>query len=419
MTLNPGWLSALGAIAFLAMGTGRVAAAPLTLSEAIDRALIFAPAVSMVSAESEVSKARTREQRAPLFPTLTAGNEYYQAPGYNTTVTNRGLSAGLLALNYTAWDWGRREAQYRAARYVSEAAQLGVAAARAQIAFDTSIAYYDLLRARASERELGLNLERLSRYVATVEALQASGRAIVNDVLKLRSARNAAELVLSSAHNATLLATANLGALLGDLSASDIEIVDTGDIPSLPAGDIAETPAMQAALRAISSAELQVKAAEAARLPTFQVALTTGALGIDPPETATHNYGASYDGVLSMPLFDGGAISSRIDQAKAKVNAATAQSRQTRYLLERRLKDASLRYEEANQALVILARSQSTADDAFAMAWTRFLGGGSATLLEVLDSYEQAEQIRLDRLNHQFDARVAAAQTGLLYGRTR
>jgi outer membrane protein TolC len=418
MTLNVGWRIALGAVAFLVTGTGRVAAAPLTLNEAIDRALIFAPSVSMVSAESEVSKARTREQRAPLFPTLTAGTEYYQAPGYNTTVTNRGLSAGLIALNYTAWDWGRREAQYRAARYVSEAAQLGVAAARAQIAFDTSIAYYDLLRARASERELGLNLQRLSRYEATVEALQASGRAIINDVLKIRSARNAAELVLSSAHNATQLATANLGSLLGDFSASDIEMVDSGDIPSLPSGDIAETPAMQAALRAISSAELQVKAAKAARLPTFQIALTTGALGIDPPETATHNSGASYDGVLSMPLFDGGAISSRIDQAKAKVNAATAQSRQTRYLLERRLKDASLRYEEATQALAILARSQSTADDAFAMAWTRFLGGGSATLLEVLDSYQQAEQIRLDRLSHQFDARAAAAQTSLLYGRS-
>lgn len=120
-----------------------------------------------------------------------------------------------------------------------------------------------------------------------------------------------------------------------------------------------------------------------------------------------------------MPLFDGGAISSRIDQAKAKVNAASAQYRQTRYLLERRLKDASLRYEEANQALAILAQSQSTADDAFAMTWTRFLGGGSATLLEVLDAYQQAEQLRLDRPNHEFDARVAAAQTSLLYGRTR
>src|SRR5262249_18315062 len=170
------------------------------------------------------------------------------------------------------------------------------------------------------------------------------------EVRKPRSARNAAELSLSSARNATRLATANLGALLGDPNASEMEIVETVDMPSLPAGDLAQTPAMQAALRAISSAQLQVQAAKTARLPTFQVALTTGALGIDPPATVNHNYGASYDGVVSMPLFDGGAISSRIDQAKAKLNAATAQLRQTRYLLEHRLKDASLRYDEARQA---------------------------------------------------------------------
>ena len=76
MTLKAGWRIALGAIVFLATGPGRVGAAPLTLNEAIDRALTYAPSVSMVSAESEVSKARTREQRAPLLPTLTAGTEY-------------------------------------------------------------------------------------------------------------------------------------------------------------------------------------------------------------------------------------------------------------------------------------------------------------------------------------------------------
>ena len=175
---------------------------------------------------------------------------------------------------------------------------------------------------------------------------------------------------------------------------------------------------MQAAARAIFSTDQQIKAAKAERLPTFQIALTTGALGIDPPETINHNYGASYDGVLSMPLFDGGAISARIDQAKAKRNSAGAQYRQTEYLLERRLKDAAVRYQDARDAIAIVARSQPTADDAFALTWTRFLGGGSATLLEVLDSYQQAEQLRLDRLNHEFAAREAVAETALLYGQT-
>src|SRR5262249_44763330 len=157
MTLKAGWRIALGAITFLATGPGRVGAASLTLNEAINRALTFAPSVSMVSAESELSKARTREQRAPLFPTLTAGTEYYQGPGYNTTVTNRGLSAGLIALNYTMWGWGRRGAQYRAARYVSEAAQLGVAAARAPNAFETSIGQFQFLPAPAPQPEAELN----------------------------------------------------------------------------------------------------------------------------------------------------------------------------------------------------------------------------------------------------------------------
>ncbi len=400
-------------------GLGRAEAAPLTLANAIDRALVFAPSVSMASADSDVSRARAREQRAPLYPSLTAGTEYYQAPGYNTVITNRGLSAGMLALNYTMWDWGRRQAQYRAARYVSEAAQLGVAAARAQIVFDTSVAYYDLMHERAAERELTVNLQRLSRYVTTIEALQASGRAITNDVLKIRSARDSAELALSSAHNATLRAVANLGSLIGDFNAADVEIVESADIPPMPQGDIDQTPAMQAASRAIASAQSQIQAAKAARLPTFQVALTAGALGIDPPETVNRNYGASYDGVISMPVFDGGAISARVDQAKAKLNSATAQYRQTRYVLERRLKDASVRYEEARDALGIMARSQPTADDAFALAWTRFLGGGGATLLEVLDAYQQAEQLRIDHLNHEFAAREAVAETALLYGQTQ
>src|SRR5215472_4671030 len=150
----------LGRVSFLIFIAYFVACAPadaatLTLQDAIDRALKFAPSISMASADREMSGARAREQRAPLLPSINAGFEYYQAPGYNEVITNRGLSAGLLTLNYTIWDWGRRQATWRAAQYVSEASVLGVAAAGAQIVFDTTAAYYDLMHQRATERELG------------------------------------------------------------------------------------------------------------------------------------------------------------------------------------------------------------------------------------------------------------------------
>ena len=188
-------------------------------------------------------------------------------------------------------------------------------------------------------------------------------------------------------------------------------------MPPKPTGDLAQSPVMQAAQRAIASASSQIEAAKAERLPTFQVAFTTGFVGVDPPATIAHNFGGSYDGVVSVPLFDGGLISSHIDQAKAKEHSATAQARETEYILRRRVADASLRYDQAKRQLEILSRAQPTADDNFALTWTRFLGGGSATMLEVLDAYQQAEQLRLQRPDDEFNAREAVAETNLLFGR--
>jgi len=391
-------------------------AATITLSDAIDRALRYAPSIDVAAAASDMSIAHVNEQRAPLFPTVGAGAEYYQAPGYNEVVTNRGLSAAMLTLDYTAWDWGRRQARLRAAEYVSEASRLGVAAARAQIVFDTSIAYFDLIRARGAQQDLQESLERLTRYVTTVERLEQSGRVITNDVLKFRTARDSTELALDAARGNLERATAALGILIGEPNQPDLEVEVPIGIAAKPAGDLAQSPVMQAAQRAIASAESQIEAAKAERLPTFQVAFTTGFVGVDPPATIAHNFGGSYDGVMSVPVFDGGLISSHIDQAKAKEHSATAQARQTEYILRRRLADASLRYDQANRQIDILTRAQPTADDNFALTWTRFLGGGAVTMLEVLDAYQQAEQLRLQRHDQEFNAREAVAETNLLLG---
>jgi outer membrane protein TolC len=396
--------------------TSVAAAATITLSDAIDRALHRAPSVDVAAATSDMSVAHVREQRAPLFPTVGAGAEYYQAPGYNEVITNRGLSAGMLTLDYTAWDWGRRQARLRAAEYVSEASRLGVAAAQAQIAFDTSIAYFDLLRAREAQRDLQASLERLTRYVATIERLEKSGRVITNDVLKFRTAHDNTELALDAVRGNIERATATLGILIGEPNQPDLDIAGINGIPPKPTGDLAQSPVMQAAQRAIASTGSQIEAAKAERLPTFQVAFTTGFVGIDPPATISHNFGGSYDGVVSIPVFDGGLISSHIDQAKAKAHSAAAQARQTEYILKRRVADAAVRYDAAQRQLDILSRAQPTADDNFALTWTRFLGGGSATMLEVLDAYQQAEQLRLQRPDQEFNAREAVAETNLLFG---
>jgi len=106
------------------------------------------------------------------IPSVSGAGDYTQSPGYDQVITNRGQTLGQLVLDYTAFDGGRRNAQVRAARYAAEAATLGVAAARAQIVFDATVAYFDLLRARGQERTLDADLSRLGGYAKIVEALE-------------------------------------------------------------------------------------------------------------------------------------------------------------------------------------------------------------------------------------------------------
>ena len=127
-------------------------------------------------------------------------------------------------------------------------------------------------------------------------------------------------------------------------------------------------------------------------LPTFKLALTSGFEGVDPPQTFADHLGASYDGAVTMPIFDGGLITSHIQQAQAAEHAAIANQKPDRTPTEARPRRRVLQAIATRcRQLRILADSKATADDAFALDWTRFLGGGNVTMLEVLDAFQQAE----------------------------
>ncbi len=411
-------MSGYALVAAVAIATHCASAqcATLTLDRAVQRALAFAPTLTSATAQSDLSAAMVREARAPLYPWLGANSEYMQAPGYSIAITNGGLSTALLTLNYTAYDFGHQAALARAALYQSQAAEYGIPAARAQIVFDTTVAYYDLQRAREVERELESNAARMRRYVAVIQRERLTGRAIPNDLLKIKTASDNAQLSLSNARSMTARASATLGSMIGDFDRSDLDVAEVSGLPAEPGGDFARNPMLLAAERTAASTRATVQAANRERYPTVRLSANAGWEGINPPHTFTHNAGAMYDGLVSMPIFDGGLISSHIDQARAKVLAADAQVRQVELDLRRRMTDAALRYRQARNQLALLASAQSTADDAFRLTWARFLGGGTVTLLEVLDAYQQAELLRLARPDQEFATRQAAAEGALLLG---
>lgn len=359
------------------------------------------------------------EARAPLLPSLIAQGEYFQAPGYSPTITNIGLTRAQLMLDYTVFDGGRRMALLRSARYAAQAADLGVTAASAQIAFDTTVAYFDLLRERQSAAEMHASIARLNKYVSIIETLRRSGRAIANDVLTIRTTRDSASLTLAATDEAAARASIVLGSMMGDFGDTDLQPADVSGLPPPPTGNIEQNPALKAAQRQVEAARLAVRAAREERMPSLSIALTSGWEGINPPYTFNHNLGASYDGLVSVPIFQGGLIRSHVDAAMAAEHAAMARRRAVEFGLKRDMADARTRYRGALDQIAILQRSLTTANDAFALDWTRFLGGGAVTLLEVISAYQQAQNFQMARFDQEFNARQASAQAQLLLGQSR
>jgi outer membrane protein len=393
-----------------------LAAKPITLDEAIARALTTAPSLQSADAQNDLNLARVEEARAPLLPSVSGNSEYYQPSGYDKIISNGGLTQAQLALTYTAFDGGKRLAQLRAARYAAQAAALGIKAAQAQVVFETSVAYFDLLRERETETELAASLTRLSKYVAIVEALQHSGRAIANDVLTLQVTRDGTELSLAGARQAAAQASIVLGSMIGDFGDTRLVAAEATALAAPPTGDFAQNPAYQAAARQLQAAQLGMQAARAERYPNLNLTLTTGWQGVYPPKTFGHHFGASYDGIVSVPIFQGGLVRSHIDQALAAAHAAIAQQRQIELQVKSDLAAAKLRYRSAIDQLAILRSSQQSATDAFALDWTRFLGGGNVSVLEVTSAYQQSENLRVTRFEQELNARQAAAQVRLLLG---
>lgn len=407
----------VAAASFILMVRGGVQGAEtLSLSECLERALRVAPSLEEAGAGAALGEARLREARAPLLPGLRGQLEYSQQPGYDDAITNGGTSSAQLLADYVAFDGGRRLAALRAARWAAQAAALGVGFARSQVVFDTRLAYFDLIRARQSEAELQGSASRLARYVGIVEALARSGRAIPSDVLKIQLAHNQARLLLNSALRARQRASIVLGSLIGEYGRDDLAVAEPGPIAPPAANDLANNPTLLALRRQDAAAQAEVDAAAAERYPTFSLALASGFLGNQPRVAFERHAGASYGGVLSVPIYQGGAVRARIDQARAGERQLKARIRQTEIELARRLAEAASRYREARQALELLSHSVAAADDAFALAWSRFLGGGNITLLEVLDSYRQSDQMRLAAIEQRFAARQATAESVLLVG---
>jgi outer membrane protein len=250
-----------------------------------------------------------------------------------------------LALKWLLFDFGRRAASLEGARADSFTANVAFTGAHQSVIFSVSQAYFDLGAARG---RLHAAQKALSTAHTTQDATTAkrnNGLATVVSVAQAERQTAQALYNVTAAEGVATNAMANLVATLGIAGGTELDVLDSAELPLPPTPEqnvheaikhaLAHRPDVLAALGQVDSAEASLKGAGRAYYPVISVSAhafqNMGAVSSD---------GSSYSGIdrpganillsFSVPIYDGGMRSSQISVARAKVREAQEKLDQTR-----------------------------------------------------------------------------------------
>jgi outer membrane protein TolC len=411
---------------------------PVTLDEAIARALHASPAMAQANGATRTAAAAERRAFGSWLPSLSmsAGSSLSRSAVIGTnpatasgsdapTLTpaqslSPSLSAGLSA-SWEVFSMARfAEGHQVDAQQAQAAAQLEQQ--KAQVTLTVVQAFSDEERAEAL---LGVTQSRVDRAQTGLDAAnrkEKAGSATRSDVLRAQLELNTANEALRQGQATLQSARFALGRLIGAEGPADAKSAAPADPTPLAISEdelvatlISDSPAVKASQAGANSASAGVNAAMAAYFPT--VHLSTGY------DLSTRSIGDSYGqngfsvGVgLSWNLFDGFRREESVERARVAVSVADAQledlRRSIRAAAESDLGQLKLQEDRigfAAQALEVAKEDLRVQQQRYAL--------GATTMLDLLASQSNLAAAETAVVTTRFDYQLARAELQALAGR--
>jgi outer membrane protein TolC len=334
-----------------------------------------------------------------------------------------------LSFSQTLFSGGRVTGQTQTANAGVRSAAIGLTAARAQLLLDVTQAYYD---AALGDRLVAIAQATLQQADTTLSQAQLArqvGNQSEFDLLRARVTRDNQRPVVIQRQAARDLAYYRLKNLLnlplGQPLALTSQLVDTAMVHSARLTELVQTPAdtgtdvrapVRQASEAVTSQQGLLRSARAQRWP--QVSLTSDYAEIGYPNDGSP-FGTNYlsDWVVAVgvqvPLFTGGRVKGDVAVARAGLEQAQLQLRQTRELAQLDARNTQLQLQAADAAWDASAGTEEQADRAYQIAEIRYREGIS-TQTELNDLRIQLAQAQANRAQAARDLQVARMRLALL-----
>jgi outer membrane protein TolC len=404
----------------------------LSFADAVGRATLGAPAVSLAGVRTDEARARVRQARAPLLPDLSATGSWvsqtvnpqafgFKFPGFALPriLGPFDLYDGRLHLRQALFDRAGA-VRVRASRSllasvqsdstvaVEAAAQVAAAnylrAARAQA----------VVAARAADSTLAAELVRLAQAQKDAEV----GTTI--DVTRAQTQLVAAQGALVVARNELERARIDLARSLGLPPDTPIELTDTlaaalpvADLPagrdSLVALALARRPDLQSARSRGLAARRTASAISAERLPRLDLTADYGAIGLAPLDAiATRQVAVQ----VTVPILDGFRRESRHAEQEAVVRESDIRVEDLRRQIAAEVDAARLDLASAAEQQTIARVRLELAQAELDQARERFKAGvvGNIEVIQAQSSLVRARDTDIDARFAAAAARVALAR---------
>ncbi|HVW02416.1 MAG TPA: TolC family protein, partial [Planctomycetaceae bacterium] len=318
-------------------------ATTFTLPEAIAFALQNSPRLR--SAFAAIERARGGEQIAfsPMLPQVAlwgqagavtssmgpgvVGYAGFLIPDGNGT---RAYEQGDIAVEWTLYNFGKNRSHYLQSVARAQIAEIQSIRARQTVAFDVTVAYLDILLARASRRTQEEAIRRAEAILANTEVRRKAGVVLRAELLRAQVLLSESREALVLAQEAEFNAVARLNNAMGRNSGLPLLVLDLESESALPGvlseyleTAAAERPEVGLARQFVAAAQQGRDAAQAEFMPRIFVRSSAGY------GAGSHILNGPLNGAglhVEMPLYTGGALSGGVRVANADIAGAVAEA---------------------------------------------------------------------------------------------
>ena len=293
---------------------GEAYQAQLTIKEAILRAFGRNPNIAMAAAQISVGKANLSEAESAWFPQVSLqGNTGRSHRTDSSGSLNNNASAGL-NLRQLLWDFGKTNGSIDEQNNLSDAYRYQLYDALNQVGMETLQTYLQVKRYQALEQSAKENIDSLNRVLDMANLRAEAGLSSQSDVLQAQTRIAGLNATMAQYHAQRISAQAALSVLTG---------VTSDTLPDLPVDLLKQkitlktlpyeqSYSVRSARAKQLAADERVRQAQAQHWPTLSVQA-----GRTRYQSSNSNYwDDQVQLVVDAPLYQGGAVSARVDAAE-------------------------------------------------------------------------------------------------------